>query len=666
MFTDKRPTVVMDEECYRNYWSIAFRCIDTGKVRRFRQFNDSELDRGGILNFVRKCRIITFNGNGYDIPMLGLALRGVSNASLKAASDDIILAGIRPWEFVTKYGAKLPDYLDHIDLMEVSPGSPTKPSLKIYAGRMHSRQMQDLPFDPDTTLSDSDVDALEAYHDNDLEVTLDLRNELKVQLELRAKMSEQYNVDLRSKSDAQIAEAVIKTEIERITGQRLYKPDIKSGVFAYRPPAYIAFKTPEMQAIFERVVTAKFVVGYDGVVRMPDTIEGATVTLGTSTYKLGIGGLHSTEKSTTHRADAETLLIDRDVTSYYPNIILTTELFPKHLGRNFLKVYDTIYRRRLAAKNGGDKNTSETLKIVLNGSFGKFGSPYSVLYAPDLMIQTTVGGQLCILMLIEAMHLAGLQVVSANTDGFVTKVPRDRLPDFDRLVEDWEATTGFNTEETQYKALHSASVNAYVAITTDDKVKRKGPYAASGPGQAAAMGLKKNPACEITVEAAVAFLKSGVPLEQTIRACTDVKKFVTVRRVNGGAMKGDEYVGKAVRFIYAKGETGCLTYKTNGNTVPKSEGARPLMQLPDALPHDIDYDWYVREATAIIEEVGLPVTDPALAGRTGTIYAHLPDQKTTHVVDAATGVAKCGKQAKNIREGWQECQPEKVCRKCLT
>lgn len=662
-YVDPKQTVVSDTECFPNYWSIAFRDVETGKVRRFRRTAGCDLDVNAVLAFVRRTRIVSFNGIGYDMPMIALALTGASNAKLKEASDDIIVHGLRHWQFYDKYNCRMPDYLDHIDLMEVSPGSPQKPSLKMYAGRMHSHTIQDLPFDPNLPLSESQIAELEIYHDIDLDDTADMLAELKAQVAIRASMSDQYGVDLRSKSDAQIAEAVIKHEVERAIGHRLEKPQVRAGVFRYQPPAFLKFQTTEMQAMFERVKQAEFRVGADGVVRMPDSLEGATVALGGSLYRMGIGGLHSSEASTTHRSDSEYILIDRDVTSYYPNIILLTGLFPKHMGQHFAKVYRSIYERRVAAKHSGDKNTSETLKIVLNGSFGKFGSPYSILYAPDLMIQTTIGGQLSILMLIESLYVNGLDVVSANTDGFVTKVPRKRLQLFDALILEWEQATGFETEETQYRALHSRDVNNYVAITMNGKVKTKGAFAAAGPGQPGAAGLKKNPQCEVTIDAAVAHLRSGTAIEDTIRACTDVRKFVAVRRVNGGAL--DQYgrlVGKIVRYYYA-GVPGALTYKLNGNGVPKTEGAKPLMTLPDSLPADIDYDWYIREAYAILQDVGEPVLDPALRGRTGKIKALLPGQKTVHVVTLPSGVALCGRKPKGLRETWIESDGQ-VCNKC--
>lgn len=667
-YTEPRTTVVCDTECYPNYWSIAFRCVDTGRVRHFEQYKDVELDRPAIVKILRSCRIVTFNGINYDLPMIALAMSGVSCSDLKHANDDIIMGGLRPWEFEDKYGVKLPSWLDHVDLMEVSPGSPAKPSLKLYAGRLHSKRMQDLPFDPDRRLCDEEVSDLREYHVNDLEVTCDKYRELLPQIQLRASMSEEYGVDLRSKSDAQVAEAVIKVEIERLTGKRIYKPEVRSGTFYYSPPAYLVFQTDQLKGVFGQICDSVFTVDYSGTVRMPEWLKDTAIVLGESVYRMGIGGLHSSESSVARYSTETVSLVDRDVTSYYPNLILNGQYFPRHLGPVFLEVYRRIYERRLAAKRSGNKNVAETLKIVLNGSFGKFGSPYSTLYSPNLMIQTTIGGQLSVLMLIERLHLAGFSVISANTDGFVTEVPKDRESDFLAIVLDWEWDTGLATEETRYRALFSRDVNNYIAILDGDEVKLKGAFAPAGPGQSGASGMKKNPSCEIAIEAAVAYLQHGTPIEDTIEFCTDVRKFVAVRRVNGGAEKNGEYVGKAIRFYYAVGESGVMTYIANGNSVPRTEGAKPLMELPDSLPDDINYEWYIREAYAILEDVGIEVADPSLAAMRGVFFAHLPEQKTMHLVSSKTGVALCGRRRESIRTQWvaHPSLPDlhRMCGKC--
>jgi len=250
------------------------------------------------------------------------------------------------------------------------------------------------------------------------------------------------------------------------------------------------------------------------------------------------------------------------------------------------------------------------LKITINGSFGKLGNRYSILYAPDLLIQVTLTGQLSLLMLIEMIEYAGIHVVSANTDGIVIKCPRQGQDVLAGVVKEWEMMTGFQTEEAIYRALFSRDVNNYMAIKQDGTTKCKGAYSNPWAGEKlTAERLNKNPTNSICVEAVDAYLTKGIPLMQTITSCKDVSKFVSVRTVKGGAVKvwpgKTEYVGKAIRWYYATGVEGELVYAKNGNKVPKSDGAKPLLDLPQQLPDDIDFQWYAAEAERILRDVGL-------------------------------------------------------------
>lgn len=667
-YSDPRRTCVYDIECFRNYWAIAFRCVETGQQRRFEKINDGPLDIKGIAKIVYNWRIVGFNSSNYDNSMLALAMTGAKNGELKRASDLIILADTRPWQFQELFNVSMPDYLDHIDLMEVSPGSPQKPSLKMYAGRLHYKRMRDLPFDPDMFLTDDDIEMVREYHDNDLGVTRDFFIELKPQVDIRCQISDQYGVDVRSKSDAQIAEAVIVAELERELQRKLYKPEVKAAVFQYVPPPWVKFQTKQMQDVLQNIMDTPFVVNAGGVVEIPKSLADLKISIGKGIYRMGIGGLHSSESKATHYSDDEFVLLDRDVTSFYPWLIILMGLYPKQFGPAFLRILQSILERRVAAKKSGDKNLAETLKIVVNGCFGKFGSPYSKVYAPHLMIQTTVTGQLAILMLIEEMELRGMQVVSANTDGFVTKVPRDRRAEFEAVILDWQWDTSLATEETEYRSLHSRDVNSYIAIPAKGKVKLKGALSLGGPGQPAAMGMKKNPTNEVCIDAVVAYLTDGVPLMKTIQACNDIRRFVCVRRVNGGAVKDGEPVGKVIRFYYSTETAGVIQYANNGNSVPKTEGAKPLMELPDDFPDDVDYAWYEREATAMLADIGIATLDPALVGRTGEMIGKLGDQITYHSVHLPSGIAKCGKTPTSIRDQWQEVgivpAGSRMCSKC--
>lgn len=687
-YTEKRPTAAADTECFPNYWNIEFRCVETGRTRLFEQCDDLgiELDRNGIAKLCKNWRLVTFNGLYYDMPMIALAMSGVSNAELKQANDEIILANLQYWEFYDRYGVKLPEWMDHIDLMPVAPAAAQELSLKGYAGRMHAPTMMDLPFSPDHVITREDLPVLRKYLGNDTSNTAMLWDELREQCKLRAVLSEKHGIDVRSKSDAQVAEAVIKKSVERITGRKLYKPDITPGLFQYAAPRYIAYETAELQAMLSTILRARFRIRPDGKVDCPE-LQGLDVLIGGKPYRMGLGGLHSKEESVSHYSDDDFTLRDRDVTGYYPNLIIASGRYPKNMGMHFQTVFRDIVDTRTkekvrskALKKAGRKaeadaaaDNAESMKIMTNGTFGKTGSQFSPLYSPDLMIYTTLTGQLSILMLIEQCTLRGWEVVSANTDGFVTKVPNADTDRFNALVMEWEWDSGLQTEETVYRSLHSRDVNSYFALTEDDtekdgiKVKRKGEYAESGRGVKASYGLKKNPNMDVCNDAVMEFLKHGTPVESTIRNCQDIRKFVVVQRAAGGASKDGEYVGKWLRYYYGDDTPGPLI-RSDGGRVGSSEGACPCMTLPDELPDNIDYARYEREAYAILRDIGVAVEDPDHRGRSGFTFARLPDQKNIHTIDLSTGRAICGLVKKSLRDPWIELprvpDGHRYCSKC--
>ncbi len=161
--------------------------------------------------------------------------------------------------------------------------------------------------------------------------------------------------------------------------------------------------------------------------------------------------------------------------------------------------------------------------------FGKFGSKYSFLYSPDLLINTTITGQLTLLMLIEMITTAGGNVKSANTDGIVILCKRHNVQAIRDTVSLFELNTIFSMEYTEYRALYSINVNNYLAVKPDGKVKGKGQFAIGG--------LAKNPTNTISVKAAIAYLTKQTPIKETILQCQDIRDFITLRTVKGGATK---------------------------------------------------------------------------------------------------------------------------------
>ena len=89
-----------------------------------------------------------------------------------------------------------------------------------------------------------------------------------------------------------------------------------------------------------------------------------------------------------------------------------------------------------------------------------------------------------------------------------------------------------------------------------------------------------------------------------IESCKDITKFLTLRKVTGGAIyKGDD-IGGVIRFYHST-VNGVITYKKNGNKVPKSENCKPMMNLPNKLPLDINFKWYIKDAEKQLIELGV-------------------------------------------------------------
>lgn len=626
---------VFDTECYRDYFLCKF---DTGEV--FQLAPDITLDIEGLRRTLSRYTLVSFNGLHYDVPIISLALQGHDNATLKAASDQIIVGNARPWDITRD----LLEWCDHIDMIEVAPGQS---SLKMYGAKMHSHKLQDLPIRPDASIAWYDRVLLRDYCDNDLRTTRELYDMFQTQLELRKDMTAEHGVDLRSKSDAQISEAVMK----QLLPFKVERPYIAPGTqFKYQPPEWLRFQHLPILQLLDRNV---FKVAVSGSVEMPDELANTLIRIGSSAYKMGIGGLHSTESQAVWVADDEYELTDHDVRGYYPEIMIKLNVCPPQIGQAFMTNFAGWKRGRDVNKAKADdpslpkaertvyKKKANSQKTLTNGTFGKLWSMWSIYYYPQGGIQVTITGQAALLMLIEMLELSGIQVVSVNTDGIVLRTRRSMAWLRDQIVAWWESSTGFETERTDYRLLASRDVNSYVAVKPDNTVKLKGAYAPPEPGPSG----WPNPTGQVCVDAVVAYLAHGTPLHETVAACNDIRQFVYVRQVKGGGsylptpvppkattlagmrrhgatgMANDElrtsyaalrkrtllsaqYLGKAVRWYYATGSTGCIITPAGG-LVARTDGCYPMMELPDEMPEDIDREWYVREAVSLLTDLGI-------------------------------------------------------------
>ena len=154
------------------------------------------------------------------------------------------------------------------------------------------------------------------------------------------------------------------------------------------------------------------------------------------------------------------------------------------------------------------------------------------------------------------------------------------------------------------------NVNNYIAVKTDDDfkettgVKRKGLLADHWFREKSIFALKNTPDFIVCRNAVTDYLVDGVPIEESIDNCNDIRHYLSIRNVSGGGEFRGQPFGRVARFYISKNSKDCLKYIGSGNKVPKSDNAMLCMKLPDTFPQDVDKQFYVDYSYKILEDLG--------------------------------------------------------------
>lgn len=647
---------VYDTEILGSKWPVFLTCVVIpGLNQKLSFWHHSDDDRRDLEALFERSDLtfVSFNGNDFDYPMLCAAMAGWTELELKHLATEIIEGELRSWETMKQFAIPTLRF-DHIDMQEVAPGVMV--SLKRYMARMGYPTLIDMPFHHDKDLSQDELAVATKYCFNDCGGTLALFNSLSEQIDLRIRLSEEVGIDLRSKSDAQIAEAMLRKKLGIVKVPKRPLP----RYVKYSTPPFIQTDNEHLQWLIDMMSNEVFLINQgNGSPEAPAWMDDDYL-LGSGSYKVGIGGLHSTHDLKLYVEASEDILVsDFDVASYYPNIIMKAGLIPRlggDRGDKFIEAYREVYEQRIAAKRSGNKADANSLKIVLNGTYGKLGNKYSAFYSPDLMLAVCLTGQLNLLCLIDELErIEGVKVQSANTDGIMVTYPKAARESVLEVFLTNAKRTGFEYEETPYIKVGMKDVNNYIAITqereaaliTPDGIelsKAKGGKV-KGKGLYAEMGLMKNPTMQVCTSAAVQYLLDGTPPEKFIRAQTDMREFVAAREVQGGGVQyermevvddwyeiadrewvrpgwtkkpvqrksrpkpvevgvGGVAFGRVARWYMSVLPQPPIAYLTSGNKVPKTDGGKLCMTLPDKIPVDLDWWWYINETREILKAIG--------------------------------------------------------------
>lgn len=562
-------------------------------------YNNLHYDNA-IINYIIDCYNIMKYKGYRDI------CRSVFNLSkvITTSSEDDNSAW-RKWKYMICF--------DSFDILTMLYSNKLRVGLKEIQVTMQYKNVQEFVADWQADLPENQIDSMIDYNINDVNSTEELLNRCKKDIDLRIAIEDEYGVRVLSKDGVNIGMKILTQKYLEKTGQTWW--DIKD----LRSPMsviplnnvilpFIKYDSPILTRVLNDMKSQIVSPGRKGY-------ENKFVFEGLQ-YSVGVGGIHSVNKPEIIIPKEDEMLIDIDVASLYPSMLIEYEFYPKHLGPEFLEVYKQIKDERIEAKHNGNKVKNETLKLALNGLSGNLQNEHNFCYSPFAVMQIRINGQLLLLMLAEKLTQLGCRIVQANTDGLFVLLKKDVYSKVNNVCREWEQLTRLTLEEERFKAMYQYAINDYFAITEDDKVKEKGMFITT-------VKLGKGLTPKIIPKAVINFFKNGVPVEETIKGCKDIRDFLMSEKT--GKQWHVEYNNKeqqrtnrfyastngAYLWKWKEKDTNrfdisipCPTEKQYQNMLTAS-GVTLLNYLDDKPIEErkINYRYYIMEAYKIIREL---------------------------------------------------------------
>lgn len=545
-------------------------------------------------------------------------------------------------------------WFDTFDILTMLYSNKLRVGLKEIQVTMQYPNVQEFVCDWTKPLPLEDFDSMIDYNINDIESTSELLNRCKKDVDLRIAIEDEYGVRVLSKDGVNIGMKILTQKYLEKTGLTWRDIEGLRSPMDYIPLKdiilpFIKYDSPILNRVLEDMKSQVVSPGRKGY-------ENNFVFAGLR-YTVGVGGIHSKNDPEIIIPKEDEMLIDIDVASLYPSMLIEYGFYPKHLGPEFLEVYSQIKNKRIEAKHNGDKVKNETLKLALNGLSGNLQNEHNFCYSPEAVMKIRINGQLLLLMLAEKLTQVGCRIIQANTDGLFVLLKKDNYQQINTICRNWEQLTKLTLEEERFEAMYQYAINDYIAVTTlyPDMKKRflsgettirkstKKPYTCIEEIQEDFIKTKgmfitkvllgKGLSAKIIPEAIIKYFVDGIPVEQTIKECKDIKKFLMSEKT--GKQWHVEYMNKEqqrTNRFYASTNGGYLwkwkdtghkegeiityiepyvgehKYKASARQYQNmltASGVTLLNKFDDKPIEErkINYRYYLREALKIIEEL---------------------------------------------------------------
>lgn len=494
-----------------------------------------------IYDFItnQKLRIITFNGIHFDSVITNYIISEYNKLS-KLSSLDFCLEIYRASQVIINSNDNFHEYskykyhklYEEIDVfMLVSKGLriSKKLSLKFYAYNLDMDIMEMPVFHGKSGLTDTEIDLVRQYVKQDVNVTKELTIKKKEEINLRFWIRKEYLLDCLSWDAPRIASELLLDSYckktlpngislydykKQIRDRRYEKPSqIRLGDFI--PP--IQYKTKQFQDLYNEICNSYNTFSKEIIVNNPD---GSNIKI-----TLGVGGIHAVNDCDKYITNLESFIYTQDIGSMYPTNIENYGYVSPELGNTMLDIYTDIKNQRFEAKKNKDKVKDTFLKLILNSFSGLIDNQYSWLFAPEQALGLRITGQLQLIKMTEMLIENGISIISCNTDGLEVIVPNDKINVYNDLLEEHSKLFNIIWETDIYKFINYKSVNDYIALTNNNKIKVKGEYVYEKQ-------LEGSNEFLIIPIALKEYYVNNIPVEDTIRNHTNIFDFCLGKKIS--------------------------------------------------------------------------------------------------------------------------------------
>lgn len=426
---------VYDLECLSNLFTYTgFDC----KEKKYYQYVicDWRNDIKELINhlFRDNLLMIGYNNLSYDYPLLHHLLRH-KDAYLYTPGQEIARKLYKKSQEIISSEfsviAEKNTIIPQIDLYRIwSYNSAARNcSLKDLEVAMRIENVEEMPIHHSTWCKEGDEELILSYNLNDVETTYKFflttlgktdysiykgKNKIK----LRQDIQKQFGVSVLNLGDVQMGYNLILNLYSKETGKTIYelkKMGTHRDIINLKDciPKWCNVKSQEFLKFINKIESTSINPNKDDF--------DYSVFIDNYRFDFGLGGSHGSCEPGIYQSDDKWIILDCDVSSLYPSIAKSLNLYPEHLGKEFNDLYSKFIDIRLSEKHKSKETRNNALiegyKLILNSTYGKSNEESSALYDPLYTFSTTIAGEVFMCMWVEKWkeYVPELKFLQTNT-----------------------------------------------------------------------------------------------------------------------------------------------------------------------------------------------------------------------------------------------------------